>query len=158
MTRFLKYLKEEKSNYGYVSAKLENTNEIKKFINELNIKNTIPLDRLHVTLIYDKRDSMDNSNENLDNTFSAIVKDVKQLGEKGSKWEAITLGLESNDLHNRHNELKELGFQHSYDDYIPHMSIKYKPKDNDLKILKDNLDKIKGKKLLFKERKWEQTK
>lgn len=148
------------NNFGYVSAELidEDKPILENFYKKLGMEKTIPLDRLHVTLVYDKRNTQSNENEDLSRKYKATIKGVNQLGEPGSKWEAIVFELESKELNKRHEELKSYGFKHSYPEFIAHMSIKYMPKKDDLKQLKENLDKMKDQTLTFQERKWASTK
>lgn len=151
--RFYNYLKENEMGYGYVGADLQD--DIKKELDSIGINDII--DDLHVTLIYDSRNEITENNFE-PNEYIGKIKSVEVLGEKNSKWRAITFVLESDDFVNRHEELKEMGFQHSYPNYIPHMSIKYGPSDEDIQKVEDSLENFKDMSLTFKENKWEPVK
>lgn len=145
----------ESQKYGYVSAGLKDSETLKMFLENSNIGNTVLINKLHVTLMYDRSNSV-STEARSDAVFKAEITDVKRLGEPGSKWEAVVLVLKSPVLDERHEELKKLGFKHSYSEYIAHMSVKYKPEKDDLEILKKELKNIKGKIITLKENKWEQ--
>lgn len=151
--KLYEYIKEQDMGYGYVGATLQDN--IQDDLKSIGIDDII--DDLHVTLIYDERNPVSKNNCN-NKEYTGTIKDVEVLGEKDSKWRAITFVLDSDDFVNRHEELKEMGFQHSYSDFIPHMSIKYGPTDEDIQRVEDSLPNWKGKDLKFKEYDWEPVK
>ena len=138
MKKFKEYVKGK----GYISLSVtdDDCKKIFNILDELNIKNYNK--DLHLGLMYDE------SNPKIDvelskKSYVAKINSIKTLGEPDSKWCAIALDLESPELDERHNELKKLGFTHSYPDFIAHISMKYKPTEDDIRILKDNLELFK---------------
>lgn len=138
----MKKFKEFLTGKGYISLSVtdDDCKKIFDILDGLNIKDYIK--DLHLTLMYDK------SNPKIDvdsqkKSYIAKINSFKTLGEPDSKWYAIALDLESPELNERHNELKKLGFAHSYPNFIAHISMKYKPTESDITILKDNLELFK---------------
>lgn len=80
--------------------------------------------KLHVTLMYDRKNP-DIDPGKSDAKYTAKVTGVERMGEKGSKWEAVTLNLECPELTGRHVVLRSKGFDYDYPVYKPHMSIAY---------------------------------
>lgn len=116
---------------GFVSLSLdsEQGKEIEKNFKLAGIKCLTP-SKFHVTVIYDKEDPEIDLLSN-EKTYNAKIVGVERLGEKGSKWEAIALILESPEIEKRHTELKNAGFKHSYPTFKCHMSVVYQPNDTD---------------------------
>jgi len=135
----MKGFKEFTTGKGYVSLSIAEEDEKRIFsiLKKLNIDNYIK--DLHLTLMYD-RSNPSVSYTTQDTTYDAKIVDVKLLGEPGTKWYSIALDLDSDELHSRHKDLKELGYKHSYPNYIPHLSLKYLPSDSDINLIKDNID------------------
>lgn len=84
----------------------------------------IPMNRLHSTIMYDKRNPDVFPTKN-DKVYTAKIVGVKMLGDPGSRWRACALELESPAVQDRHKELKEAGFEHSFDDLLLHVSLCY---------------------------------
>lgn len=84
----------------------------------------IPINRLHSTIMYDKRNPDVYPTKN-DKVYTAKVVGVKMLGDPGSRWRACALELDSPAVQARHKELKESGFQHSFDGLLLHVSLCY---------------------------------
>lgn len=134
----MKTFKDFTTGKGYIKLSVtdEDSKKIFGILDELGIKDYIK--DLHLTLMYDR------SNPKIDVTtstksYTAKINSFKTLGEPGTKWYSIALDLESPELDERHNELKELGFKHSYPKFIAHVSMKYKPSEDDIKTLSDNI-------------------
>lgn len=126
---------------GYIALKVNKADatKIHEIANEAGVTDLIPVDEMHMTLIYDKSNpSIDHplSNETYDSRIHAI----KELGE--GKWKAVVMELLCPEISARHSHLKRLGYSHSYPDFIPHVSIKYKPEKGDLMKLKEVFNKI----------------
>lgn len=128
---------------GYISTNVSksDSDKIHKILKDLQISDYIP--DLHVTLMYDVSNPSIKLSTPKNQEFETKATGVKLLGKPGTKWYAIALVLESKDLQQRFNELKDKGFKHSYPDFIPHVSLKYSPTDDDVKTIKTNLDKFK---------------
>jgi hypothetical protein len=80
----------------------------------------IKVSKLHCTLMYDERNKIPRSDVDIPPViYHASVMGVAVLGC------AVVLLISSNDIMARHFELEELGFNYSYDNYAPHMSVLY---------------------------------
>jgi hypothetical protein len=133
--------------YGSLTLTSESKKDIHKVLKSLNIKNII--NDLHITLIYDVSNPVVDFKLDKNREYSASIKDAKTLGEPGTKWFAIALTLKSKDLEDRHNDYIKAGFKHSYPEFIPHLSLKYKPTEDDINIIKKNIDQFKDINLIF---------
>lgn len=149
---------ESNTGNGYSSIQLDkqSSKEINSILKTLKITDVI--DDLHLTLIYDKSNpdidiDVDDSTE-----YKAKIKDIKMLGEPNTKWYAIALTLSSSDLVNRHKDYIKKGFKHSYPNFIPHLSLKYNPSEEDIKTITKNLKLFKDIKLIFSGEKLERVK
>ena len=138
----MKSFKDYTEGKGYISLTVvdADSKKISDILDDLNIKDYVK--DLHVTMMYDR--SNPNLNYQTNNkVYKAKIKSFKTLGEPDSKWYSIALDLDSSELHDRHDELKNLGYTHSYPSFIAHVSLKYKPSEDDIKLLKDNIEKFK---------------
>lgn len=126
------------ANNGFVSVKptVEVARKIYNHLTSIGITDQIPVDDLHVTVMYSK-----------DKRIDAVAKpkdiyQAKQIGEPvimgKDPWRALVLKLDSDLLHARFVELVLSGAEHSYPDFTPHISLKYSPSESDLQLLKDN--------------------
>ena len=145
--------------YGYVSVSLDRADAIilSSLIRSFGIVNPIYPNDLHVTLMYDERNPLQYPLPHTRKIFRSSITGFERLGQPGSQWEAIALTLDSDELEVRHDELSSMGFKHSYRDYVPHISIKYRPLPQDYKILEANLERIKERfsNILIIEEKWD---
>lgn len=133
---------------GYASVDLlsQDKKELTEYFNSNGVEDII--EDLHVTVIYDT-DNPTIEVQPLQDSFDTKVVGCKTLGEKDSKWFSIALILESDDLVKQHQTLKKLGFKHSYTEFIPHVSIKYRPTEDDIVKIKTLTNDIIGKELEF---------
>ena len=99
------------------------------------------IEDLHLTLMYDESEPNMSANP-IDYEYTQDVIDIILLGDVDSEWRAIALVLEKKALEVRHNELKNMGFTHSYDEFIAHVSIKYKPTEIDIDLIMNNKSSI----------------
>jgi hypothetical protein len=132
---------------GYVAVRLsdDDSKQLKEFFHESGIS---VIDDLHVTLMYDVSNPAFKV-EPLHDKFVGVVSGCKLLGEKGSKWGAVALTLESPDLVSQFNALVNIGYKHSYSEYIPHVSIMYTPSDDEIQKIEELSCKLQGTKLTF---------
>lgn len=139
----LKSFSEFTEGKGYINLSVTDKDKDKLFslLKDLGVKDYV--DDLHVTMMYDRSNPALDYKPN-DKTYKANIVGVKTLGEPDSKWYAIALELESQELHKRHIELKQLGFKHSYPEFLAHVSLKYKPTESDITILKSSIDKFRA--------------
>ncbi len=84
----------------------------------------IPVNKLHATIMYDVRNP-DVEPSKSDKVYKAKVIGVKEMGESTSRWHAAALILECEPVQDRHQKLKDEGFEHSYPDLLLHVSISY---------------------------------
>ena len=126
---------------GFVSIKLskEQQDQFHALLKEFGIKD--PVDEMHVTLAHDKRNPNVDIEIDPGAEYKAEIVDLDVMGE--GKWKAIVLKLHSQEMIERHNHLRELGYHHTYPQFIPHVSLKYKPTDQDIEAVKDKLDVFK---------------
>lgn len=157
MKKFKEYMIEN-SGKGYASLQLveEYKDKILMILSKLKISDVI--DDMHITLIYDRSNPISKIKIDPRTVYNADIIGVKTLGEPGTKWYAITLELDSPELVNRHADYIEAGFTHSYPNFIPHMSLKYKPTKTEIKTIEDNLDLFKTLRLQFSEEKLKEIK
>lgn len=129
---------------GFVSVKLDKSDaeKIVSVLKTIGI-DCIEVSKLHVTVIYDESNPEITGVFNKDKKYKATVTGIKRLGTKGSKWEAIAFELKSPELEKRHKELKDLGFKHSYPQFLCHMSLVYKPAIGDMEKI-ELIQSLKG--------------
>lgn len=125
-------------NNGFVSVKptVETARKIYNHLMSIGITDQIPVDELHVTVMYSKNKRIDTVPKPKD------IYQAKQIGEPvivgKDPWRALVLKLDSDLLHARFVELVLSGAEHSYPYFTPHISLKYSPSESDLQLLKDN--------------------
>lgn len=125
-------------NNGFVSVKptVEVARKIYNHLTSIGITDQIPVEDLHVTVMYSKNKQIDTVPKPKD------IYQAKQIGEPvimgKDPWRALVLKLDSDLLHARFVELVLSGAEHSYPDFTPHISLKYSPSESDLQLLKDN--------------------
>ena len=127
------------SCYSAVYPTSRFANLIASFLEWNNIEGFIEMDDLHCTLIYDSRDTVDpmTDQEIPNRTYRAEVDGVGVLGD------AVVIHLKSPDLQSRFKEITGSGYQSDFEDYLPHISMKYDPTDEDVKLLKSKLGDLK---------------
>lgn len=64
-------------------------------------------------------------------------------GSLGTSYRAVVLKFIAPDIMLRHKNLISQGLTHGHDSFIPHMSLKYKPDSEDIKILENAFFAIK---------------
>jgi len=147
--------------YGYVSIKPDfNTRAIiARICNRYELP-LMPIQDLHITLIYDKTNPLE---DDKDNNKDLVFDDAKVVGYKimgTGKWRALTLIIDSPLITYRHEELMKLGFNHSFPSYIPHLSIAYQPDESS--NIKEKMDEamldFRNVSLTFFKEKWEPIK
>lgn len=117
-----------KSANGYVSVKpdLSSTITIQEIINKLQIDGTMPSNKFHVTLMFSRKSTI-NANAEADRVYDAtITGKVMPLGDY------LVLELDSPALQNRYRELLDSEGISDYPSYIPHLSIKKNPTEEDI--------------------------
>lgn len=138
------FMNENDLNNGYVALKVAEKSKVKinRILGEIGIKN--PIEDMHMTLMFDE--SKPNIKIDLyDVNYLAKVTDIALLGEEDSPWYAVVMKVKSDAIMKRFNTLMGLGYKHSYDEFIPHISLKYGPSTEEIKTI------MKEKKWLIKE-------
>lgn len=111
---------------------------------------------MHMTLMYDVR------NPKLQQIYAPVlvgqIKDIKMMGDPSSQWRSIAFELECDDAV-RFNDIliSNLGYKHSYPDFIPHMSIKYRAEQKDIDKLMNNKEMFLNMFLIFDMSYWEKN-
>ena len=133
---------------GYISLQLSNYSkaQIKEITDDIGMTDII--DDMHITIIYDKSNP-DLSPPPVKEEYLAKVSGVARMGDVGSEWEAITLHLHSPDMATLHERLIETGYKHSYNEFVPHLSIKYKPSKADVDLIEQNATRFRAMDLTF---------
>lgn len=117
-----KYYYDTMKHGTYVAASPteESMESIQKLQKRLNLKNPIPGEDLHVTIMYSKRGSPDLPPSD---TFKvALPLKFELLGEEKN---CLALVLDSPDLEMRHEQLNVYGLVHTFTPYKPHITLTY---------------------------------
>lgn len=127
---------------GYIALKPspETAKRIAQIVADAGIENAIAPEDLHVTLFYAPEGLPDTVHDTLINPEQVHVgfalPEPRLLGE--DPWKALVIELTAPTLSRRHALIKEVtGGEHSFPDYLPHLSLKYGPEEGDI-------DKIRG--------------
>jgi len=125
-------------NNGFVSVRpdLMTAHHIAGHLKELGIEDFIDPTDMHVTVMYSRNDEINTNADPKRDYIATVTNDVTILGEH--PYRALVLKLDSDDLQVRHGELFMHGGIHSFDDYLPHLSLKYNVTDEDLRKLREN--------------------
>lgn len=133
------------NNNGYVDVSLigPEVEEIFAILMHNGIPPAVKHD-LHCTMMYDKRDleaplvEVDPTKE-----FKANVTKLEVLGD------GLVFHLTSTDLADEHRRLKEGGYEHSFPDFLPHMSLTYDFNNYDRLRLEHAFQGWEGRELTF---------
>lgn len=131
MKEFLQYV-EEINNGGYIALKpmIKHAQIIESICKAIGLKDHIEANKLHVTLVYDRREPIIEQYEPLVEQKKATITGCDLYND------ALVLTLDSNDLQERFYQLRQLGFKSDYDLYKPHLSLKYGANESDLERVK----------------------
>lgn len=130
---------EVKGPNGYLAVKPtpETAARIAQRVSDLGIVNAIPAEKLHVTLYYAPDGLPDDIHGSIDDQRIHLAfanGEPHTLGE--GEYAAVVLPLDAPTLHERHDQIKRItGVDHSYPDYLPHLSLKYGPEPEDVEKL-----------------------
>lgn len=119
---------------GYVSVTLhpQDATIINDWATRCGVANPIEPEKLHATLYYAQGDANEVEIDPEKVYVVRVKEGIHRMGNAGSEWEALTVHLEGDDLESRHMELRDLmGQDHSYPDYMAHLSLKYRPDEGD---------------------------
>lgn len=121
---------------GYVALKVEPESEsaIREAVAQLGVEPSRIINNLHLTMMFDENEPKIPLPNN-SSVYAAKISDVSTLGQPDSKWFAVVLKLESPELVARFEELQELGYEHSHDSFIPHVSLIYSPTEEEVDLI-----------------------
>lgn len=114
------------SAYVAVKPPLKAATRVTMLMGLVGLTGLLSKEELHTTLLYDVRKETPDYKGDPNRQYSAKVKSVGILGD------GLVLFFESPDLVKRHEELKAAGFEHSFPELNPHMTVKYNPLAGDL--------------------------
>lgn len=136
-----KHKKQGSAGLGYVSLKvnIQDAEKLHKLLSNNGITDLISPEKMHMTLMYDESNPSVGY-EPSKKVYASRLFAIKELGE--GEWKAVVLELNSPEISARHDDLKAQGYTHSYDSFVPHVSVKYKPSEGDLMKVKGLFDKI----------------
>lgn len=108
------------NNNGFIDVQLVGPEVEEIFETLLTNGITLSKHNLHCTLMYDKRNHEAPLAELRPNdVFTANVVSLEVLGD------GLVFHLTSKMLSDEHRRLKDSGYEHSFDAYLPHMSLTY---------------------------------
>lgn len=124
-------------SYGYVGLKLNSSSAdaIYSVVNNIGVEGVVFPNDMHVTIMYDVRNVIETVDIS-DKNFVASLTNISMFGDYDDRWSAIVIELECLQLRQRYRELVSMGFTHSYDEFRPHVTIKYCPTLSDYAVLK----------------------
>ena len=104
---------------------------------------TLPKHNPHCTLMYDKEQQERLVELRPEQVFHGNVTAMEVLGD------GLVFHLTGKELSDEHRRLKEAGYNHSFDAFLPHMSITYDFNDYDILKLKQAFAGWGGRRLAF---------
>lgn len=117
-----KYYYDTLKNGTYVAAvpTEETIESIKKLQKRLNLKNPVPEEDMHVTIMYSKR-----GNPDLPPSDTFKVAEPLTFKLYGENKNCLVLVLDSPDFEMRHQQLAVYGLAHTFTPYSPHITLTY---------------------------------
>jgi hypothetical protein len=97
-------------------------------LKSIGIKGAVPVDDLHVTLFYARNGIPSGSPSNAISS-AGLTGEYEIIGQ--APWRALVVKLDSPELQARFDEIRATGAEHSYPSYLPHLSLKYDPTEED---------------------------
>lgn len=111
-------------NGNYVGLRLcdESKEKVIKLVKKLKLESPIEDDDLHVTLMY----SPTKGNPSFVPSSVEHTATAGRFALFGDERNCLVIKIESESMHNRHADIKAFGFEHTYEDYSPHLTLSYK--------------------------------
>lgn len=134
----------EQQGLGFIAMSLNKgaKKRIKESLTGFSVEKLVDKEDYHFTLYYDLSNPIVQPRElSRDTELLATATDIQLLGNP-DKLSAIAIVFESVQLEERFNDLKELGFKHDYETYIPHCTFKYSPTQEDVNLFINNKEQI----------------
>ena len=135
--------------YCYIKPTTQTAMQIQQIMRMVGISGGISKDDLHVTISHDSDNPLKEEPKQTTTRYWGQVVEVTTLGAEDSPWRAIVLKMNSPSISKTHDHFKSLGIKHSYEEFIPHISVKYKPTEEDLVKLDEISVRVKGMILFF---------
>ncbi len=126
------------SKNGYIQAQLhpQDAAIVNDWLKRTGVVNPIDANELHATLFYAQSDIPELEIDSNAVYLARVKPEIILMGEDGSKWQALTVHLQGDELAERHEQIKQQsGGEHSYPDYQAHLSLKYEPVAGDMEKL-----------------------
>ena len=122
---------------GYVKVEPDNHSAlaVAGHLKSIGITGAVPIDDLHVTLFY-ARNGIPSGSASSALYFADLTAEYEIIGQ--APWRALVVKLESPQLQARFDEIRATGAEHSYPSYLPHLSLKYDPTEEDLAAIRAN--------------------
>lgn len=136
----MEYLLESSDGYGALLVSDESSERMRAVIGKYS--DTKIINSLHVTIMYDNSSPEIDYKPDPSKTYMVSTTDITMLGEADSKWRAIVLNLKSKELDDHHLALRKMGYKHSFDKFVPHVSIMYEPSEGDIDSIMSNKERI----------------
>lgn len=119
-----------KDSLGFISVKVMDFQQ-EILYNKVVDAGVVPIDlgEFHSTVIYDlkREDGLQLVPMIPEKTFTGKVVGIKEMGEpKDGLISAIALELDSPELSKEHSRLLQCGHDHTYPDFVAHVSLAYK--------------------------------
>ena len=110
-------------NGNYVGMRLsaESVEKVKKLMKKLKLNQPVSDDDLHVTLMY----SPEKGNPSFTPSNLEHVATASEFALFGDENDCLVIKLQSDSLQARHADLLAFGFQHTYSEYSPHVTLSY---------------------------------
>ena len=140
---------------GYVSVRPRMRDAAKYFAAaaKAGIEDLIEPDKMHVTVMQSS-EPIPSPDYDWHPSIATPTGEIKVIGD--GEYQAIAIMLDSEDLDNRHEEIRLMGGVHSYAEFVPHISLKYKPTDQDIQRIQ-NID-ISSEPIILMDERWSSTK
>jgi hypothetical protein len=113
----------------YVSVRFtKDTNKkLREFALSLGLK---PIDKFHITVVYSPKPLGVEFGESRFNG-SAKITGIDYLGDIDSEYRAVVLHVDSKEVQNLYDTYEVIhGYKHTYDEFIQHVSLAYRPPED----------------------------
>ena len=128
------------SAFGYVSVVPDRlqAKSLYDWVHLAGINNGLPPEKLHVTLGHDPSGILNYEPDKV--SYAAeFTGEIGILGD--GEYEALVMYIDSQALRMRHEALKAMGMEFKFDQFRPHISLKYKPAPGDLEKMQEQYNK-----------------
>jgi len=143
MKSFKSFVLEEVASGMYIGMKLhpDSAATLAHIATVHGIPNPLTKTDLHTTIMYSKNKKLDDYEDDNSRCCSAKISGIDKFDNNS----ALVLKLDSPDLQNRNKELSDAGLEHSFDPFVPHITLSYGATDYDAA----GLEYLKGTEIKF---------